>query len=157
MPTFRNLKDLERFANAQILQSISVNLALENLFAEAMYDVIWTNVYSVYEPIEYERREEDGGLLDERNMRFTEHIPISSKLISSLFENLAEGKDTMEGQYISEMIEKGIKEPYNNPDGIWAEPRPFTSDTTRYLNTAKNSELLQAFKAGLIRQGLKVR
>lgn len=157
MPTFKSLKDLENYANSQILHSIKVNLALEDLFAEAMYDVIYTNVYSVYQPVEYERREEKEGLLDEKNMRFTEHSQLGSKKISSLFENVAQGQDTMEGKYISEMIELGIKEPYNNPNGIWAEPRPFTDDTTRYLNTAKNQELLNAFKAGLLKQGIKVR
>ena len=156
MPQFKNLSTLEDYVKKKVLESIQTNLGLEDIFAETMQEVIQKNVYDVYTPVEYERRGEQGGFLDTRFMHFTNHIAEGSRIVST-FENLAQGQDTMVGKYIAEMIEKGLKEPYNNPDGPWAEPRPFLEDTAQVLETTKRDEVIGAFKIGLITSGLKVK
>lgn len=156
MPQFKNLSTLEDYVKKKVFESVHTNLALEDVFAETMQEVIQKNVYDVYSPVQYERRGDNGGFLDTRGMHFTNHT-VEGKRIVSTFENLAQGQDTMVGKYIAEMIEKGIKEPYNNPDGPWAEPRPFLEDTAQVLRTTKRDEVVNSFKIGLMSSGLKVR
>lgn len=130
-------------------------------FRHAMVDSVYTEVYDYYEPHAYDRRYEDGGLSDARNMVFTEH-KLDGKTFTSNFENLTVGSDSevyghptdsMSGYFISELIEKGIDfqhtSPSNSengwydPDGKWADPRPFAKATAIKLDKTTHNKILK--------------
>lgn len=167
MPTFKSLKDLEKFANKKIRKTVA-SKPIQNIFKSAMFDAVYEEVYEYYEPSHYERRYEDGGLSDARNMSFTSHEKIGNTL-SSDFENLTVGnsegvyyrkEDSMSGYFISHMIEHGsdvahiqpanVEDGWYNPDGRWADPRPFAKATAQKLNsTTHNARLKSALDNGI--------
>ena len=153
MPTFKNLKELEKFVQKKTEKAIKSE-AVSSVFKFTMADKVETEVYAYYpEPYAYKRRGEDGGLSDENNMSFTEHTKDGNTLVS-LFENLTVGnekdgilgheEDSMKGYFISSLIENGSSNihttPRNSEDGWyalgrWSDPRPFAKATASELNT----------------------
>lgn len=132
MPTFKNLKQLQKYADKQVQKAITSPI-LSSVFAQAMQESVDTEVYAYYQAQEYENRGDDGGLSDMNNMQFTSTLKIGNTYISE-FENLTVGVDSMEGKYISELIENGGTEGWANPNGIWTDPRPFAQATALRLN-----------------------
>lgn len=137
-------------------------------FRQAMVDSVYTEVYDAYDSTLYENRYEDGGLSDARNMVFTQHVLVGDTLVSD-FENLTVGSDkpfgdfptdSMDGFFISELIENGSDVQHNSPsnsengwykpDGKWAEPRPFAKATAEKLDrTSYNQHLKNAIERGM--------
>ena len=153
MPKFKSLKELEKFVQKKTEKAIKSE-AVSSVFKFTMAKNVETEVYDYYpEPYSYKRRGEDGGLSDEDNMVFTEHITDGKNLVS-LFENLTvgnekdpilnHGEDSMKGYFISHLIENGSNNihttPKNTEDGWyslgkWSDPRPFAKATANELNT----------------------
>lgn len=160
MPTFSNIKDLEKYVQGQVKKTVKSPQVL-SAFRQAMVDSVYTEVYDYYEPRVYERRYEDGGLSDARNMVFTEH-KLDRKTFTSNFENLTVGSDSevyghptdsMSGYFISELIEKGSDFQHNSPsnsengwydpEGKWADPRPFAKATAIKLDKTTHNKILK--------------
>lgn len=139
---------------------------VHSVFASAQQEAVEVEVYDYYQPVEYERRGEEGGLSDMNNMKFTS-TQISHNLIVCDFENLTVGSDfeyrprgkppyatdSMSGKYISSLIEHGSdvqhSSPSNSsngwydPSGAWSEARPFAKATAQRLNGGKYNEYLK--------------
>lgn len=160
MPTFSNLKDLKKFAQGKVKDTVKKPKVL-SAFRHAMVDAVYTEVYDAYDSEYYDNRYEDGGLSDARNMVFTEHKLVGDTFTSN-FENLTVGSDarfndhptdSMSGYFISELIENGSDfqhtSPSNatngwyKPDGAWADPRPFAKATAEKLNKTTHNKILK--------------
>lgn len=160
MPKFSNLKDLEKFVQSKVKDTVKSPKVL-SAFRHAMVESVYSEVYDHYDSQFYDNRYEDGGLSDARNMVFTEH-KLNGNTLTSDFENLTVGSneevyghptDSMSGYFISELIEKGSDfqhtSPSNsengwyNPDGKWADPRPFAKATAEKLNKTTHNKILK--------------
>ena len=141
MPTFKSLKQLQKYADKQVQQAMASPL-VHSVFSQAMQDSVETEVYTYYQAQEYENRYDDGGLSDMANMQFTSTLKFGNTYISE-FENLTVGVDSMEGKYISELIENGGTEGWANPNGAWSDPRPFAHATAQKLNFSEYNGYLK--------------
>lgn len=150
MPTFSNIKDLEKYVQGKVKDTIKSPQVL-NVFRHAMVDSVYTEVYDYYEP-----RYDAVGLSDARNMVFTKH-KLNGNTFASDFENLT--SDSMDGYFISELIENGSdiqhtssnsENGWYNPDEKWAEPRPFAKATAEKLDkTTYNKHLKNVLEQGI--------
>ncbi|MGE8033868.1 hypothetical protein [Lysinibacillus sp. NPDC093692] len=150
MPTFSNIKDLEKYVQGKVKDTIKSPQVL-NVFRHAMVDSVYTEVYDYYE-----RSYDAGSLSDARNMVFTKH-KLNGNTFASDFENLT--SDSMDGYFISELIENGSdvqhtssnsENGWYNPDEKWAEPRPFAKATAEKLDkTTYNKHLKKALEQGI--------
>lgn len=153
---FNNLDEIEAYLQKNVMEILSRDASIERILAETMSQAVIDVVYGAYpEPTQYERRMDDSGLSDVRNMVISDFFVRDGK-VSIIFENLTEGSDSMEGKFIGDMIEYGIKELWNNPVGAWSEPRPFSEETANRLN-ADPSELLNALRIALQARGFTVK
>lgn len=152
---FNNLDELELYLQKNVMQILSRDASIERILAETMSQAVVDVVYGAYEPTQYQRRGDEDGLSDQRNYFITDYGIRDGKVFLT-FENLTEGADSMEGKFIGDMIEYGIKELWNNPVGEWSEPRPFAQETVDRLN-ANPTELLEALKTALMARGFTVK
>lgn len=152
---FKNLADLERYLQNTVANTVYENPRIKNVVAKEMSQAVVDVVYSAHEPEQYDRRMDEGGLSDERNVEITEVFPAFGSVYVKV-ENLTEGNDSMEGKFITDTIEKGYEVNWNNPNGVWSEPRPFIEETVERLQSNKG-ELKEAFKATLKDIGLDVK
>ena len=95
-------------------------------------EVIEERVYAVFSPKVYERRYEDGGLMDKENM--LEEVSISKNDITVEITNLTQGNPTYRNFWdgeIQELIETG-NYMWN---GQMPPPRPFIDETQSVIDT----------------------
>lgn len=158
----KNLKELEKELYKRINTALDTEVA--DTVKEVMTDHIIQDVYDKYEPKLYQRRYNDGGLLDPENIIAT--LGDDGEL---LVQNITLGADTVYGQdpsgfgyynsrnaneFITPIIETGIgydvsKWKYN---GV---PRPFMENTHNDLE--QNHYHTEALKRSLKKQGLEVK
>ena len=158
MPKFKGnnaLSDMQAWLEQNIQKVLLSSINVENVLVETMIQAIWEVVYDAYEPEQYNRREDDGGLADRRNIMIT-GIEIVDGAIRLTVENLTYGNDSLRGSYITDTIEEGIKANWDNSNGAWAEPRPFIEETRKRLKE-NPTQLIEAVKDGLRKRGLKVK
>lgn len=155
MAKFKNLNDLEKYLQKNMMQILSRNGSIERILADAMAMKAWEVVYDAYDPVSYNRREDEGGLADNRNYAITDFGVRDGKVYLT-FENLTQGNDNLKDLYLIDTIEEGIKANWNNPNGAWSEKRPMMAETARHFNE-NPTELLEALKGALISRGFTVR
>lgn len=111
------------------------NLALKNEIASTVKERLKTHVqkdvYSTYSPVEYERREGSGGLVDDKNLKHKvrsrtlyvyEEAPIDGpRLDAPNFKNRPDS--------LARIIEEGAYNPWNYRKYKWTKPRPFMENT----------------------------
>lgn len=155
MPKFKDLNSLEAYLQKNIHQVMNRSAELERVLAETMSSSVFDVVYKAYEPQSYERRGDDGGLSDTRNMEIIS-VDVVNGGVQLVFENLTEGADSMSGKFITDTIVEGIKENWNHPGSPYSDPRDFVAETVRRLQ-ANPTELVQAIKNGLTTKGFNVK
>lgn len=158
MATFKNLKDLEAYLKVNMHQILLDSMELERELATIMSQTIIEKVYEAYTPKTQKvldmRRGDAGGLSDMRNMIISDVILENNKL-RVVFENIAEGRDTMEGAMLVDAFENPTKDGYWGSQGKWSS-RPFISETTERIR--QNPEgILNAIKANLKEAGFVVK
>lgn len=149
---------------------------VSDIVDEAILDHIQTDVYDVYDPMEYVRRYSDGGLGDKDNLYTS--IKIDKNEISMETMNLVQGskyhrvgeRRKISKNYkkpIAELIEYGSNSPidYEHPfDKDRAKPpflsinglrRPFMENTVEQLR--EDQWHVGALQVGLVKQGIEVR
>lgn len=126
---------------SQIEEAVQSPL-VQAVFAQAMQESVHTEVYEYYEALTYENRADKGGLSDTENMVFTKHMKVGNTVVSD-FENITVGVDTMEGKFISELIENGGTQGWASPTGAWTDPRPFAQATVNKLNNSEYNKYLK--------------
>lgn len=149
-----NLTQLESLILAQVQKQLATTDDVRSVVAKTVSEKVESEVYEKYSPEEYKRRGLRDGLADPDNVEITS-IQSSGNKIQVILENLTMGDDSMKGEVITDTIEEGIEEDWNNPDGVWSEPRPFMEVANEEL---KNSgELNDAVKRALRKGGLQVK
>ncbi|ASA22761.1 hypothetical protein [Paenibacillus donghaensis] len=141
---FKSLKDLEKHLNKQIAQSLKNDVG-NGVARKKLKENIQTEVYDKYDPVIYERQRENGGLIDDANIK-VEMIDNNTVSIES---------HRMDGnKNVGVVVETGVG--YNEE---WAFPythksRLFTEVTRDELRNDGSVE--HALMKGLEVQGLKV-
>ena len=113
-------------------------------------------VYSNYTPTYYERRGENGGLSDDRNIVYDHttgkiDIMVIAEPNRSVFNTpIRGGNDTL----LASWIEFGkVKNVFNNEDYEWMHPRPFMKTAMDILRS--NSRIESMLKKGMRKRGLR--
>lgn len=154
MPKFKNFDTMEAYLQKNITQILARNANIERIIAEAISQSVIDVVYAAYSPEYYERRMDDDGLSDVRNVVMSD-FGFKDGRIFVAFENIAQGNDSMKGQFISETIENGIESNWRKA-GEWSEPRPFMKETAIRLNQ-NPTPLIEALKTALSAKGFVIR
>lgn len=166
MAQFKSLAAIQAHLEKTMLETMNRSAQIERVLANEMSDAVRKIVYDAYEPEEYVRREEDGGLADERNMSIT-NVSVINKGVQLIFENLTQGqthqlpiydrdRDSLDGQFITDTIVEGLKSNWCVPGGEFSEPRDFVAETIRRLKE-NPTDLSNAIRSGLIARGIKVK
>lgn len=158
MATFKNLKDLEAYLKRNMHQVLKNSMELERELAEVMYKTVIDRVYNSYtsSPEEMDkRRGNNDGLSDIRNMIVTGVSLQPNGIVKVVFENIAEGRDTMEDTLLVDAFEQPSKNGHWNKQGEWSQDRSFINETAERIR--QNPEnVIAAIKQGLESIGFKV-
>ena len=162
MKVCKNLKELEQELYKKINVALDTDVA--DTVKDVMADHIIQDVYDKYEPKTYQRRYNNGGLLDRDNIIAT--IGDNGKLF---VQNITTGSDTVfisnvEGtfyfnsyntdKFIAPIIETGVGYDINNWE-YCNKPRPFMQNTHDDLE--RNHYHTKAMEQSLKKQGLDVK
>jgi trans-2-enoyl-CoA reductase len=114
------------------------------------------DVYDAYNPVVYDRRKENEGLIDRNNIKGTiqnENNTISVDVTNDTIENPDYPPTT--GEYIDSIIESGEGYIWKNSEIYKNQPfpRPFTENT--YEDLKNNKQHIQALKKGLNQYNIK--
>lgn len=155
MAKFTNVNDLLKHVQQLAASSLANSANVERVVADEISQAVWDVVYTAYDPEFYERRGDEGGLSDVRNVEIVD-FGVRDGQVFVRFENLTQGDDSLSTVFLTDTIEEGIKENWSNPDGPWSEPRAFMAEASRRLNE-NPGELKDAIRKSLIERGLKVK
>ena len=138
MPSFKNLKELEKYINEQAKKALQNGKYVKNTVIETGKKHVDKEVY-IYQPKQYERT----GLLRE------------SWDVENTDDGIAVFNTRTDGEkYIPETIEYGINYDYTGYGYAYEKPRPFIAETRREL---KDSNILkEAMKKDLKDVGFDV-
>ena len=116
------------------------NLALDNEIASHVKSKLKSHVekdvYATYSPVEYDRREENGGLVDDKNIKHKvknrtlyvyEEAPIEGPRLDA--SNWVNKPDSL-----ARLIENGAHNPWNYKSYKWTGPRPFMDNAQADIN-----------------------
>ena len=136
------MRQLEAAINKKITSVLKNEIAKE--VVQTMQEHIESDVYSVYDPVKYERKGYHGGLIDPNNIEVS---MMDDNTIS--VENIRFDGD----REVAQIIESGQGYTYDFPyNGV---PRPFTENTRIELKST--NKLQQAMRQGLKKRGLDVK
>ena len=147
----KTLKALEREIEIRIKTALATDVA--KAVSDVMVDHIVQDVYDAYEPFQYERRWDEGGLLDPDNIQSTligDTLIIENMTVGNPYIGGGMGISKNDGQYIAGIIETGV-----GYDTKFNMKRPFIHNTKYDLFTHKYH--VSAMKQGLKRLGLEVK
>lgn len=157
MATFKNMNEL-----AQHLEKLAMK-NLQNEVAETvkqeMSETIKEETYNAYSPKSYQRREDDGGLSDVRNMQtaIVNANTIGIKNETKGNAAYADARDGYDPGNIDEIIVYGSGYRWTDSEIYKTQPFPrdFYSGTVSRLN--QNGNHIKALADGLRKQGLNVK
>ena len=154
MAKFKNLSQLQAHLEKNVHKILSKSASVERILAEAMSQGVIDVVYEHYSPSVYERRGDEGGLSDVRNMEISS-VTVEDGKVKLIMENLTKGNDSMSGEYISDMIIEGDESAWSNPVGAWSVKRDYITYTVDQLKN-NPSELIEELKSLLKNKGYRV-
>ena len=136
----------------------NLGLMLEDFLKWEISRSVEENVYNVYQPKQYERRKNKGGLSDRKNIQITS-IELDGEKVRVTAENLTEGAWN-EGVEISHIIEYGAfanqTMAFWYDEGVWQQPRPFMAKLMEEIK--KNpSELHGVIATSFKNAGFKIK
>jgi len=133
LPTYNTMFGLNR----ELMRR--ANIALKNevkdVVVSKLKEHMQKDVYATYTPHEYQRRMDDGGLIDPKNIEHTVNenmlrvyptAPIEGPRIPGY--EPAPGKTNL-----AKIIERGARNPWNRKSYRWTKPRPFVKNTQEEL------------------------
>lgn len=134
---FESIEDLCSYLNnVEIPKMLKDKVApvIKNIEQDVTQEV----VYDVYNPAVYERRYENGGLKDIRNMeeRVTKQGNSNLLEIENVTTVSEDSYDHSQGTYLDEIIEYGL--PTYNTE--YNQPRPFTQKTQERIDESGEIE-----------------
>lgn len=155
---FKNLDDLFRHVKKEVQESMKSDVS--EVVKDVQQYAIEKEVYDKYDPFNYSRRKENGGLQDKDNM--IEVVDVVGNQIILSITNETRGKNE-KSLYIAPLVEygDGVHGEYQykaNRDGTeyrYLDPRPFTSRTIEelsrtgiHIDTLVSSLTSKGFKFG---------
>lgn len=156
MPTFDTIAGLAEYMNNNVLPDVMLNEAHE-VVSEEQSRMVQQEVYSPYDPYQYDRRRTQGGLADTRNMIGS--ISYGLQGIEYVMENITQGEN---GYELAGLIEYGHNNGHGsyeytrNRDGTqerYLQARPFISSTIESLQ--RSLAHVEAVRRGLRRRGIE--
>lgn len=140
-------KDLQKKINESLVDDVAP------VVKSAMSDEVQNTVYSVYQPKIYERRFNDGGLLDEENYH-TELVADGTVAITNdtPINDIYGGDDSMS---LTEQVIEGKGYGYGNGTEPYAQPRDFMEATREDLR--QTNAHISAMINGLRKRGFEVK
>ena len=152
----KNLKELEKELYKRI--NIALDTEVADTVKDVMTDHIIQDVYDTYEPTAYQRRYDDGGLLDPDNI-----IATLGNNGEMLVQNVAMGNEYYYIPSIKRSFQSANVDNFIAPiieygkgyDVVDIFPRPFIQNTHDDLE--ENHYHTQAMKQSLKKQGLEVK
>lgn len=157
MAQFKSLAAIQAHLQGKAHQVLKGSMELERVLANTMSQSVIDVVYNAYPEGEEGRRgERNLGLADPRNGVVSDVVVEANGRVRLVFENIAEGQDTLQGDILIDTIEEGIKSKWMNPNGVWSEPRKAMEETANRIKQ-NPSEVIAAIKSGLRDIGLVVR
>lgn len=148
--TFKSYKDLEGFLKQKI------KIVLENDVAEVIKDEIQSSisdeVYSVYEPKNYERRGYTDGGLGDKNTMTVELVGDDTIKVTPDAERNTSYEFAGVGYDTSKSLAENIIEGYGNRAHVWNQPRDFIEETKN--NLKRNKHHVEVLKDGLEKYGI---
>jgi len=150
-----SLDELQKELSKDLMGVIDAQDLLQQVIGNKVSSKAKTEVYDKHpNPVSYRRRGVNGGLADPDNVERTS-LQTNGTHIQAIYENTAEGVDTLKGQELTDTIEEGISGNWSNPDGVWAEPRPFIEPAVEELQS--ESELRSSLVTMLRQSGYSVK
>lgn len=157
----KNLKQLRKYIEKALQNSLENEVFEMVKDTESRHTV--SDVYDVYKPKIYERRDTSGGLGDTDNIIYDEAKLKNENILS--VENATEFNHRYgtknHGVGLADLIEKGDKRfggtsdyEYDYPKSDYAKPRPFISNTKEEIKDTKSH--IKALKRGLSRNGINI-
>lgn len=149
MATFKNPKQLELHLN-KVIDDI-IRHEVKDVIVEIWLEVQKERVYKTYDPIQYDRRLEDGGLADPDNIVFADFQKFKGGL-HYVLENITEGAGDVVDDKINALIE--------GTDGFAGDPvtgmpaRPYTEEAVSLIKSHPTA-MKTALSQGFARHGIK--
>lgn len=145
MASFNSLKDLERYLNRQIQQSLETDVASK--VVKVAQDHVQSDVYDVYKPKQYQRSGELKKSFD------VKPVPNGIEIENTRTEN---GRDIPEIiEYGHDKSKQGYEYPKYYRDGDnFIQPRPFIENTRRQIE--QENIHVNELKKSLMSKGLNV-
>lgn len=156
MPDFKNLKELEKYINKKIKESLVTDVAQG--VKETIKEHVQSDVYDQYNPTMYVRREANGGLLDDDNYLIKEikdgvsvtNVTTDGGYSEEYYGDYATHPDT----WIVPIIESGVGYSWTRSKIYQTQQaRPFMANSREELRNGKAKRYL---KDSLQKRGLKV-
>lgn len=116
--------------------TVSAERYVKPLVQEVMFTQLNKEVYGVYTPKYYRRRESEGGLADFNNMRieFVKTDPNHAKVVIENVAPMAHKHTSNVPTALADMVNDGLDQAKQNPDApIYQRPRPFMDKTIEEL------------------------
>lgn len=131
----------------------TVNDIAPPIMKDTMQEAIRIEVYAKYDPSEYERRYEKGGLMDERNMKHD--LIVTDKSVKIMLTNYTKGNgdypNSQPYEYIDDIIVSGQGYTWERSDIYKSQmSRDFYTKTEELL---KNTNILNEIKREMRRKG----
>ena len=156
----KNFDELEKVLKDKIENAMLTEVS--DVVDEAILEHVQTDVYDVYNPVEYQRRYDNGGLGDRANL-FTS-IETKGNTIEMQTDNLTKGnlyhrdgdkirKSRNAKRFLANIVESG--QGYQHPFDYYGVPRPFMKNTVEQLQEDKWH--VGALQVGLVKQGIEVK
>lgn len=144
LATANSWKEIEKMIQVKINQAMNTTVAsgVKEIESENANEF----VYNSYDPTVYERRGNDGGLSDVRNMNHVVDTSGNSTTLEVTNDTMS-NPDFLPWQdtphKIAQEVEFGFGYNYGNGNEPYAQERPFQRETINELATGKAKKLLQ--------------
>lgn len=149
MATFKNPRQLELHLNT-VIDDI-IRHEVKDTIVEIWLEVQKERVYKVYDPIQYDRRLEDGGLADPDNIVFADFQKFKGGL-KYVLENITEGAGDAVGEKINALIEG--THGFMTGDSGPMPARPYTEEAVSLIKSHPTA-MKTALSQGFARHGIK--
>ena len=109
---------------------------------DMMQENIEADVYGAYTPARYQRRYDNGGMIDPRNIQGTMSDDGLSLTVQNVTPpNPVNGTTNKDLPTVIELGDKGGYDYYPSKQNDYAEPRPFTYDTFMEVDKTRRNEI----------------
>jgi hypothetical protein len=144
MAKFKSLDHLYKYIKKEVNKSLDKDVS--RVVKDEMKKVIEEVVYNAYEPSQYDRQKDDGGLLDESNIKHG----VENGQLWIRNTRSDEGKD------VAEIVETGVGYDWERSRIYKMQPfpRPFHEETKE--NLEKNKKHVDALKDSLKNKGFDI-